>query len=96
MQNMLLSLPTGARNLTWSLTRNLTRFTSSSATANSSSSSKVNIQDDSSSSSGKRAKAAKLLQQLPHKDLSDFVLTDTFGRHHSYLRISLTEKCNLR
>ncbi|KAL5292449.1 MOCS1 family protein [Megaselia abdita] len=23
-------------------------------------------------------------------------LTDTFGRHHSYLRISLTEKCNLR
>ncbi|KAL3873916.1 hypothetical protein ACJMK2_036993 [Sinanodonta woodiana] len=23
-------------------------------------------------------------------------LTDTFGRHHTYLRISLTEKCNLR
>ncbi|CAD7702426.1 unnamed protein product [Ostreobium quekettii] len=23
-------------------------------------------------------------------------LTDTFGRHHSYLRISLTERCNLR
>ncbi|KAM5327426.1 molybdenum cofactor biosynthesis protein 1 isoform 2-T2 [Glossophaga mutica] len=23
-------------------------------------------------------------------------LTDSFGRHHSYLRISLTEKCNLR
>ncbi|MHA7943217.1 GTP 3',8-cyclase MoaA [Formosa sp. 3Alg 14/1] len=24
------------------------------------------------------------------------ILTDDFGRHHSYLRISLTEKCNLR
>ena len=24
------------------------------------------------------------------------LLTDTHGRHHSYLRISLTEKCNLR
>ena len=24
------------------------------------------------------------------------ILTDTFGRHHSYLRISLTERCNLR
>ena len=23
-------------------------------------------------------------------------LTDTFGRQHDYLRISLTEKCNLR
>jgi len=23
-------------------------------------------------------------------------LTDTFGREHSYLRISLTERCNLR
>ena len=24
------------------------------------------------------------------------ILTDTFGRFHSYLRISLTERCNLR
>lgn len=24
------------------------------------------------------------------------VLTDTFGRKHNYLRISLTERCNLR
>lgn len=24
------------------------------------------------------------------------VLTDSFGRHHNYLRISLTERCNLR
>jgi hypothetical protein len=27
---------------------------------------------------------------------STSVLQDTFGRNHSYLRISLTEKCNLR
>ena len=27
---------------------------------------------------------------------STSVLQDTFGRSHSYLRISLTEKCNLR
>ena len=27
---------------------------------------------------------------------STSVLEDTFGRNHSYLRISLTEKCNLR
>lgn len=24
------------------------------------------------------------------------ILTDTFGRHHNYLRMSLIEKCNLR
>mgnify|MGYP003365338929 CR=1 FL=1 len=29
------------------------------------------------------------------KEFSEF-LTDTFGRHHDYLRISITEKCNLR
>lgn len=29
-------------------------------------------------------------------DLQVSPLTDSFGRHHSYLRISLTEKCNLR
>ncbi|KAK7104533.1 hypothetical protein V1264_019231 [Littorina saxatilis] len=29
------------------------------------------------------------------RDFSEF-LTDTFGRQHSYLRISLTERCNLR
>eukprot|EP01133_Synstelium_polycarpum_P015603 gene15603-18538_t len=27
---------------------------------------------------------------------TDKILTDTFGRHHTYLRISLTERCNLR
>ncbi|CAG5093901.1 Similar to Mocs1: Molybdenum cofactor biosynthesis protein 1 (Drosophila melanogaster) [Cotesia congregata] len=30
------------------------------------------------------------------QDKKHEVLTDTFGRHHTYLRISLTEKCNLR
>ena len=29
------------------------------------------------------------------KNFSDF-LTDSFGRQHTYLRISLTERCNLR
>ena len=38
------------------------------------------------------------LIRLKHSKLlpfSDF-LTDTHGRQHDYLRISLTEKCNLR
>ncbi|XP_011195858.1 molybdenum cofactor biosynthesis protein 1 [Zeugodacus cucurbitae] len=30
------------------------------------------------------------------KPISSQPLTDTFGRHHTYLRISLTERCNLR
>jgi cyclic pyranopterin phosphate synthase len=29
------------------------------------------------------------------KPFSDF-LTDTFSRQHDYLRISITERCNLR
>lgn len=29
-------------------------------------------------------------------DGQSLALTDTFGRHHTYLRISLTERCNLR
>ncbi|KAK3868274.1 hypothetical protein Pcinc_026316 [Petrolisthes cinctipes] len=35
------------------------------------------------------------LRSLDHLPFSAF-LTDSFGRQHSYLRISLTEKCNLR
>lgn len=35
----------------------------------------------------------KLVEQIK---ISAAPLTDTFGRFHSYLRISLTEKCNLR
>ena len=35
--------------------------------------------------------AAAVMETLPRE-----LLTDTFGRHHNYLRISLTEKCNLR
>ncbi|ODV83596.1 hypothetical protein CANARDRAFT_202708 [[Candida] arabinofermentans NRRL YB-2248] len=35
------------------------------------------------------------LRSKPIKPFSDF-LTDTFGRQHDYLRISITERCNLR
>ncbi|XP_039605475.1 molybdenum cofactor biosynthesis protein 1 [Polypterus senegalus] len=37
----------------------------------------------------------RTLMKDDHLPFSAF-LTDTFGRRHSYLRISLTEKCNLR
>ncbi|CAH3152829.1 unnamed protein product [Pocillopora meandrina] len=37
----------------------------------------------------------KYFKEQEIRPLSDF-LTDKFGRHHTYLRISLTEKCNLR
>jgi len=33
---------------------------------------------------------------LHHPALQNNTLTDKFGRHHTYLRISLTERCNLR
>ncbi|KPU78544.1 uncharacterized protein Dana_GF10488, isoform C [Drosophila ananassae] len=36
----------------------------------------------------------KPIQQVDQ--LKNSPLTDTFGRHHTYLRISLTERCNLR
>lgn len=35
------------------------------------------------------------LRSQPVKQFSEF-LTDKFGRHHNYLRISITERCNLR
>ena len=38
----------------------------------------------------------ELLQQLPPLPASTPILTDTFNRPHSYLRISLSERCNLR
>ena len=34
-------------------------------------------------------------EERPFLPFSDF-LTDTIGRQHTYLRISITEKCNLR
>jgi len=40
-----------------------------------------------------RMKIKEKVKQIP--DISEF-LTDNFGRKHDYLRISLTEKCNLR
>ena len=50
----------------------------------------------SSAAQDQRARARRLLEEKEKKDLSDFLLTDTFGRAHTYLRISLTERCNLR
>ena len=43
-------------------------------------------------------KLKRRLEQLQANDVLPFsqFLTDTFGRQHTYLRISLTEKCNLR
>lgn len=38
----------------------------------------------------------KLIQPANSHDNPAKVLTDSFGRKHSYLRISLTERCNLR
>lgn len=37
--------------------------------------------------------AARAAQSVPS---GEHMLTDTFGRKHTYLRISLTERCNLR
>ncbi|KNC83650.1 molybdenum cofactor biosynthesis protein A [Sphaeroforma arctica JP610] len=43
-----------------------------------------------------QSSAAATELKLPHAlPFTDF-LTDSFGRHHTYLRISLTESCNLR
>ena len=43
-------------------------------------------------------KLIKSVLSLQNKGYSNVAsqLTDLFGRKHSYLRISLTEKCNLR
>ncbi|XP_012264226.1 molybdenum cofactor biosynthesis protein 1 isoform X2 [Athalia rosae] len=40
-------------------------------------------------------KLQRFRQRLKN-DASSSILTDSFGRHHTYLRISLTERCNLR
>lgn len=37
-----------------------------------------------------------LLVKLIHQKKTIIMLTDSFGRNHDYLRISLTERCNLR
>lgn len=36
------------------------------------------------------------IEQIVPKAKQEGVLTDRFGRHHNYLRISLAERCNLR
>ncbi|XP_022793857.1 molybdenum cofactor biosynthesis protein 1-like [Stylophora pistillata] len=43
----------------------------------------------------KSSRQRKYFKDQEIRPLSDF-LTDKFGRHHTYLRISLTERCNLR
>ncbi|KAN0012667.1 hypothetical protein ACTFIU_007978 [Dictyostelium citrinum] len=35
-------------------------------------------------------------QPIENVDNKKYILTDKFNRHHTYLRISLTERCNLR
>ncbi|XP_076620506.1 molybdenum cofactor synthesis 1 isoform X2 [Colletes latitarsis] len=35
-------------------------------------------------------------RELLNKSSDNDILTDSFGRHHTYLRISVTERCNLR
>ncbi|XP_054000846.1 molybdenum cofactor biosynthesis protein 1 isoform X1 [Hylaeus anthracinus] len=35
-------------------------------------------------------------RELLNKNSDNDILTDSFGRHHTYLRISITERCNLR
>ncbi|XP_076676223.1 molybdenum cofactor synthesis 1 isoform X2 [Andrena cerasifolii] len=45
-----------------------------------------------SNTSSRVQKFKKLLNESSSND----VLTDSFGRHHTYLRISVTERCNLR
>ncbi|XP_071432991.1 molybdenum cofactor biosynthesis protein 1 isoform X2 [Pithys albifrons albifrons] len=57
-------------------------------------------------STGARARAPAAAQELQSSERGHFLLehaapfsaflTDSFGRQHNYLRISLTEKCNLR
>ncbi|XP_020801423.1 molybdenum cofactor biosynthesis protein 1 isoform X2 [Drosophila serrata] len=42
------------------------------------------------------ASAPALEQPAKQVQRMNSPLTDTFGRHHTYLRISLTERCNLR
>ncbi|KAL7606705.1 GTP 3',8-cyclase, mitochondrial [Lactuca sativa] len=39
---------------------------------------------------------ATMPEKIPEDDPISNMLVDSFGRHHTYLRISLTERCNLR
>lgn len=38
----------------------------------------------------------KILSTLPDPPSSDHILRDSYGRQHTYLRLSLTERCNFR
>lgn len=42
------------------------------------------------------ASRLKLVESDLEPKTNNSILNDLFGRHHSYLRVSLTERCNLR
>ena len=44
----------------------------------------------------RRQTTAEMLKPKTNTNQHFSMLTDTFNRHHDYLRISLTERCNLR
>ncbi|BFF98575.1 molybdenum cofactor biosynthesis protein 1 [Drosophila madeirensis] len=53
-------------------------------------------QKASAAATGSLKLATSAQTELERANKQDSPLTDTFGRHHTYLRISLTERCNLR
>eukprot|EP00873_Tetraselmis_striata_P044321 jgi/Tetstr1/464585/TSEL_009341.t1 len=56
----------------------------------------VEDRDEDSAPSWRDLLAVARAVQRQERESGTQVLTDTFGRRHTYLRISLTEKCNLR
>ena len=46
--------------------------------------------------SGVRLKSESQIPSFTESQSTSNILTDSFGRHHDYLRVSLTERCNLR
>ncbi|KAK0162075.1 hypothetical protein PV327_008440 [Microctonus hyperodae] len=55
-----------------------------------------NLSLESSTAQSKSSSRLQDLRQRLKNDDKHEILTDSFGRNHSYLRISLTERCNLR
>lgn len=54
------------------------------------------LQVNSGSKNGYATSTPQLLEDIPQNETTSDMLLDTFGRLHTYLRISLTERCNLR
>ncbi|XP_012280540.1 molybdenum cofactor biosynthesis protein 1-like [Orussus abietinus] len=44
----------------------------------------------------RRSSTLQKFRERLKNDIEENILTDTFGRYHTYLRISITERCNLR